>query len=300
MFKFRKIELSDKDSIVKRLAVSDLRGCEYSFANNVAWQRLNNSLICLYEDHYILMGYDGNIPYILFPTGVKKDAEGKAKIIALFDELEVYFRSMGHELKVTSVLKEDIPWLKEVYGERVSFGFDRGSSDYIYNSADLIALAGKKYHGKRNHIRRFMENNWSFEPMTADNIDECVLFTTEFYNNSGDDSESVVIEQYAIHTFLMNFGFLGLKGGILRVDGEIVGISIGEQLNSDTFVVHIEKARGDINGAYPMLCQQFAKMFAFGSRYINREEDMGIEGLRKSKLSYHPEFLLDKYRACFK
>ena len=198
------------------------------------------------------------------------------------------------------MLEEDLPWLREVYGDRISADHDRGSSDYIYNSADLIALAGKKYHGKRNHIKHFTESDWSFGPITDKSIEECFLFTTEFYNRNGDDICSAVIEQYAINFFLMNMEVLGLKGGILRQDGEIVGITIGEQLNSDTFVVHIEKALSDVNGAYPMLCNQFAKAYAADSRYINREEDMGIEGLRRSKLSYHPEFMLDKYTVCFK
>ena len=299
MFKFRKIELSDMSEIKRRLAVSDLRGCEYSFANNCAWQRLNDTVICIYGDFYICMSYDNGSPYIVFPTGVKKDDEGKKRFIALFDELEAYLASMGHKLMISSVLEEDLPWLKEVYGNRITYRYDRASSDYIYNSCDLIRLAGKRYHGKRNHIRRFMENNWSYEEMTAESIDECVFFTTEFYNRAADDQGSAAIEQYAIHFFLMNYDKLGLNGGILRVNGDIVGLTIGEQLNSDTFVVHIEKARSDINGAYPMLCREFAKAHADKLRYINREEDMGIEGLRKSKMSYHPEFLLNKYMIRF-
>lgn len=300
MFDFRKIRLSDREEVVKRLSISDFRGCEYSFANNFAWHRLNDSVVCIHGDFYILMGFDSGVPYVIFPVGVRKDDDGKKRIIALFDELEEHFASMGHKLMICSVSEEDIPWLKDVYGDRVSFEYDRGNSDYIYKAQDLIEFAGKRFHGKRNHVKRFMDNNWSFEAMTSDSIDECVLFAAEFYNSSEDESRSAAIEQFAIHNFLMNFDELELKGGILRVDGKIVGMTIGEQLNSDTFVVHIEKARSDINGAYPMLCQQFARLNAADLMYINREEDMGIEGLRKSKMSYHPEFLLNKYVAIFK
>lgn len=298
MFEFRKIELADRDEINRRLAVSDLRGCEYSFANNFAWQRLNDSLICLHGDFYISMGFNDGVPYVLFPTGVKKDAQGKERFVQLFEKLREHFAAMGHRLTVCSALEEDLPWLREVYGDSISWSYDRDNSDYIYRSADLIGLAGKKYHGKRNHIKRFMENDWSFEPITDETIDECVLFTAEFYNR-GDDHGTAAIEQFAIHQFLMNMDKLSLKGGILRLGGELVGMTIGEQLNSDTFVVHIEKARSDINGAYPALCNLFAKENASQLCYINREEDMGIEGLRKSKLSYHPEFLLNKYTVRF-
>ena len=98
----------------------------------------------------------------------------------------------------------------------------------------------------------------------------------------------------------MNMDYLNLKGGVLKADNRIVGITIGEQLNSDTFVVHIEKALADVQGAYPMICNQFAKANAAELKYINREEDLGLEGLRKSKLSYKPAFMVDKYTVYFK
>ena len=299
MFDFRKIQLSDRDRVNERLAVSDLRGCEYCFANNCAWQRLNNTLICFHDDFYILMSFSGETPYFIFPSGVKKDDMGREKFIRLFHDLEKLVSDKGHKLRICSVLEEDLPWLKDVYGDRMKISHDRSSCDYIYESKDLIELSGKRYHGKRNHIKHFTEHDWSFELMTEKDIDDAVLFTTEFYNRSGDNTGSNAIEQYAIHFFLMNMTELGLTCGMLRSEGDIVGIAVGEQLNSDTFVVHIEKAMSEVKGAYPMLCNQLAKAGASGLRYINREEDMGIEGLRKSKLSYHPVFLLDKYTVCF-
>ena len=299
MFDFRKIQLSDRERVNACLAVSDLRGCEYCFANNCAWQRLNDTVICFHNDFYICMAFSGGEPYFVFPSGVRKDAQGKEKLIKLFAELEKFVSAQGHKLVICSVLEEDLPWLKVVYGSRISVKHERSSSDYIYNAKDLIELSGKKYHGKRNHIRRFMENEWSFDIMNENDIDEAVLFTTEFYNRTGNSTGSNAIEQYAIHFFLMNMEQLGLTCGILRSSGRTVGITIGERLNSDTFVVHIEKALSEVNGAYPMLCNQLAKAGASQLSYINREEDMGIEGLRKSKLSYHPVFLLDKYTVCF-
>ena len=300
MFDFRKIELTDRDEVNARLAVSDRMGCEYSFANNFAWHRLNDTLICLHGDFYILMSIFGGEPVIVFPSGASDDAVGREKLISLLAELEKFITDNGHQFKVCSVTESDLEWMKEFYGNRISCSTDRGSSDYIYLSEKLITLEGKKYHGKRNHINRFMENDWSFDDMRPCDIEECILFTADLYNSVGDHKGSAAIEQYAIHRFLMNMDTLGLKGGILRCSGEIVGVTVGEQLNSNTFVVHIEKARSDINGAYPMLCNQFVKRYASQLKYINREEDMGIEGLRRSKLSYHPEFLLDKYTVSFR
>ena len=133
-----------------------------------------------------------------------------------------------------------------------------------------------------------------------DNIDDCISFATNFYNESSEIDKSAVIEQYAINLFFMNMDYLGLKGGMLKSNGEIVGFTIGEQLNSDTFVVHIEKALSNVQGAYTAVCNQFAKANASELTYINREEDLGIEGLRKSKLSYRPVFMVDKNTVYFK
>ncbi|MBO4867053.1 MAG: DUF2156 domain-containing protein [Ruminococcus sp.] len=300
MFDFRKIELTDRDEINARLAVSDRMGCEYSFANNFAWHRLSDSLICLHGDFYILMNFSDGEPVLSLPAGAADGDQGRERTLSLLKELEKYITDNGDVFRVCSVTEMELEWLKKVYGDKISFTTDRGSSDYIYLSEKLITLEGKKYHGKRNHINRFMENDWSFDEIRPCDIEDCFRFAADIYNSVGDNDGSAVIEQYAIHRFLMNMDYLGLKGGILRANGEMVGFTIGEQLNSNTFVVHIEKARGDINGAYPMLCNQFAKKYASQLKYINREEDMGIEGLRRSKLSYHPEFLLHKYTVSFK
>ena len=104
-------------------------------------------------------------------------------------------------------------------------------------------------------------------------------------------------EVCAVRKAFHHYDVLGLVGGILRVDGEIVGYTLGEPLNSDTFVVHIEKAFSEVRGAYPTINNQFVSHCASNFTYINREEDMGLEGLRKAKLSYQPEILLTKYTA---
>ena len=296
MFDFRVIQLEDRDWIKEKLAVSDFRGCEYSFANNVAWQRLSDTVICSYKDFYISCSFHGGQPFITFPTGVRTDSnEGKEKYIKLFSELKQYVENQGKKLIVSSVTEKNLQWMKEYYKDKISVESDRANFDYIYNAEDLINLSGKKYHGKRNHIKRFMDNDWSFEAVSPEDYDECIAFAVNFYNqNSSYDDFSAVVEQYAINVFFENMDYLGLKCSMLKSNGKLVGITIGEQLNSDTFVVHIEKAVSEVQGAYPMLCNQFAKAYAGDCRYINREEDLGIEGLRKSKLSYRPVFLLEK------
>lgn len=300
MFDFRKIQLEDRQRVNERLAVSDLRGCEYCFANNLAWQRLNDSLICFHDEFYICSDMVGGKPMCYFPSGVSTaDDTGREKYIRLFAELEKYCSDLNEPFSLLGVTPKDLDWMKLYYGDRISVEYQRDNCDYIYNTTDLCEFAGKRYHGKRNHMRRFMENVWSFEPINESNFDECILFSVSFYNDRGHTDGSAAVEQYAINVFFMNMEELGLKGALLRSEGELVGFSIGEQLNSDTFVVHVEKARADVQGAYPMLCSMFARTYATEFRYINREDDMGIEGLRKSKLSYYPAFMVDKYKVNF-
>lgn len=302
MFEFREIQLSDRDWINECLRKSDFRGCEYSFSNNMAWRRLSDTKICEHDGFYISCSQDEKgKPFFTFPTGVKTDGEGIEKYKKLFAELKAYTDSLNVPFKVSSVNADDLKWISEHYGDKITVKPNRDSFDYIYNASDLVELKGKKYHGKRNHIKRFKENNWSFELLETEYFDECITFAAKFYNQSnGYDDHSAVVEQYAINTFFENFEYFGLKGAILRKDAKLVGFTIGEALNSDTFVVHVEKARADVQGAYPTLCNEFAKACAQNFRYINREEDMGIEGLRRSKQSYRPEFLLEKYTVEFK
>ena len=166
-----------------------------------------------------------------------------------------------------------------------------------YRTADFVALAGKKYHKKRNHIAQFSKYGAVFSEITPNDFDECITFAAESYNaKDGYSDASSVAEQYAIHTFFQNFEALELKGGLLPGDGELAAFSIGEPICSNTFGVHIEKADTRFHGAYPAMAQAFAAHFAMDYTYLNREEDLGIPGLRKSKLSYYPELLLENGR----
>lgn len=300
MFDFKTISFDDRDWITQALKVSDFRGAEYCFANNMAWHRLNDTQICRCGDFYISCSLFDGQPYVTFPSGVVTDDSGREKYLSLFAQLKKFFEAQGKVLAISSITEQNLEWIKQAYGESIEVTCDRDSSDYIYNSEDLITFKGKKFHGKRNHLKHFMQTDWSYEPISEANLDECIAYAVQSYNHKEDKNFSAIVEQYAINFFFMNMQKLGLKGGAIKSDGKLVGISVGEQLNSDTFVVHIEKADPTLNGAYPAICSQFAAHNASELKYINREEDMGIEGLRKSKLSYNPIFLLDKYTVKFK
>lgn len=296
MLEFRDIDISDKNKINSALKKSDFMGCEYSFANNMAWKRLSDSKITFYKDFYITCAFstEDDIPSFTFPSG-----EGDYK--ELFSEMRRFSETQGKPLRICGVTDKLLPLFDELFSKQYEAILDRDSCDYIYYSSDLINLRGKKYHGKRNHLARFKELDYEFSPITEKDFDDCITFSTETYNSKSDGSDhSYVAEQYAINTYFSYFEELGLRGGVIRLDGKVAAVTIGEQLNSDTFCVHIEKADTSYNGIYAGINNLFACEYASGLTYINREEDLGIEGLRKSKLSYHPVFLLNKYTITFK
>jgi len=296
MIEFKNIDISDRDRINSALMQSDFMGCEYSFANNLAWCRLAGSRICFYKDFYIICAFetDDGIPCFSFPSG-------KGDYREVFSEMKKYAESLGKPLRVGSVTDNGLKILNELFPDSFSYRFQRGSSDYIYSSADLINLSGKKYHSKRNHLKKFSSLDYSFSLITEKDFDECIVFCTNTYNQKNvEDSHSLTAEQYAINTYFSYFRELGLQGGIIRTEKGISAVTIGERLNSETYCVHTEKADTSFEGIYAGINNLFAKACMSDFKYVNREEDMGIQGLRKSKLSYHPVFLLNKYTADFK
>ena len=145
-----------------------------------------------------------------------------------------------------------------------------------------------------------MELDYEYSPITERDYDDCIYFLTEQYNIKDTADHSFIAEQFAINTYFSHFRELGLAGGIIRTEGKIIALTLGERLNSDTFCVHIEKADTAYAGIYAGINNLFVRSSMDGMKYVNREEDLGIEGLRKAKLSYHPAFILRKYTVTFK
>lgn len=290
MLEFRQIEISDKKWINELLEKSDFMGCEYSFASNMAWRRLYDSTISRYKDFYIIKSENEKYTCFSYPSGSGDRRE-------LFGVLEEYAEQNGKPIAFSGVTRDQFDVFKDIYGEN---GFEAelmdGSGDYIYLAEELITLKGKKFHKKRNHLVKINNYNWDFHPMSEKFFDECIEFSAVSYNDKkGYDDRSSVAEQFAIHTYFTHFDEFGLKGGVITIDGKVKAFTIGERLNSDTFCVHIEKADASVDGLYPAINNEFLKYAAQDLKYVNREEDLGIEGLRRAKKSYNPVFVLDKY-----
>lgn len=290
MLSFKDIEINDQEWAKPMIAAGNLPACEYSFGSNFIWSKAYHVQIAQVEGMYVAKAGREEISFT-FPVG-----GGDLK--ACVDKLAGYAREQGQPLRFHAVVESSRQKLEELYPGQFSFTSQRDSFDYIYNSQDLINLTGKKYHGKRNHINRFREGNWLFEPITPDNLSECMEMQKKWCvlndckNNCSKQAEACAVEAAFAHFFE-----LGFQGGLLRLDGKVVAYTIGEPLNSNTYVVHIEKAYADVQGAYPAINQEFARYAASEYSFINREDDTGAEGLRKAKLSYYPAILLEKFTA---
>jgi len=187
---------------------------------------------------------------------------------------------------------------REETAEEIAVTPDPANDDYVYRSQDLIALAGRKYDGKRNAIRKF-QKDWTCEYRTIDRelarrcreLEDywCVERQCALY-------PGLAAEEAAIRELFANHEALGVRGGAVLVDGRVAAFSVGEKLNADTFVVHVEKADLRLPGLYAVVNQEFIAHEASGYTYVNREQDLGEEGLRKAKQSYNPAHMVHKFK----
>lgn len=217
---------------------------------------------------------------------------------ASLDRLKAEAERGDYPLVIMGITPRCREHLEAVSPGAFTFLEDEGNADYIYLRERLVSLSGKSLQSKRNHINKFekLYPNYSYEPMTKANSAECLAVEQEWLlshgTEEGEDKEQEVIQRLFDH-----FDELGLSGGILRVDGRVVAFTLGSPINETTFGVHIEKADRDYEGSYTMINKLFASTIPEQYVYVNREEDLGLEGLRKAKLSYKPETILQKIAA---
>lgn len=295
MIPFKDLTLADRETITKYTMHSRHRNCDMSFSNLCSWKFLYNTQFAEVDGFLVLKFWANEQLAHMMPIG-----DGDLKRVV--DDLEKNATEQSQTfcmLGVTPDMKEDIE--KALPGKFI-FTADRNYADYIYLRSDLATLSGKKFQPKRNHVNKFRKTyNYEYIPITPDHIQECLRLEAEWCKmNNCDQQDGTGNERRAIIYALNHFEELGLSGGLLRVDDSIVAFTFGMPINQDTFGVHVEKADVRIDGAYAMINYEFANHIPEQYTYINREEDLGIEGLRKAKLSYQPVIILEKSMACLK
>lgn len=287
---FKRPELEDQEIITSYFEKAPSRSCERTFANVYLWSRQYHVKYAIVEDALVFMDDEFGLAYA-YPAG-----EPEAVKRAL-DWLMEYSREKGHPFRLYNVTEENFEQLESFYPGRFQVEYDRDEADYVYEREKLATLAGKKLHGKRNHINKFkvLYEDWTYESLNDENVEDCFQMALKWRNQNGcEEDREKNAEMCVTLNSLRLYKELGMVGGIIRVAGRIVAFCIGESVCEDTFVVHVEKAFPDIEGAYPMINQQFVLHECMEYQYVNREEDTGAEGLRKAKLSYRPVFLVEK------
>lgn len=286
---WKRLGIEDEELINSFYCREPVRNCEFTFANNLLWEPFYKIRYAVVEDMLVFLSEDEKWS-VSCPVG-------GANLKKCVDTLTEYFYRIERPFRMHLVSPVQFEKLEAMYPGRFKVEYDRAAADYVYESGQLISLAGKKLHGKRNHINRFKENypDWSYERINADNAEECMEMAEAWKVHNGCPDKGAKHNEFCVTMNALKYmKELRLRGGLLRAGKRVVAFSIGEPCGEDMFVVHIEKAFADVQGAYPMINQQFVIHEAAEYKYINREEDAGEEGLRKAKLSYCPAFLMEK------
>lgn len=288
---FKRIALEDKE-VFNSLFRSYLPSIsEYTFTNLFIWSDIKDIRYAKLDEGIVLKAYDHQQAYFLPPVG-HNDCD------RTMDALLEYGRA--HDIRSFRNVPEH--FRKHLRHTHVKVVPDRDNFDYVYKTLSLSGLKGWRLDGKRGFIRKFRENYPSFryEPYTPDFRKSCLGLYEAWMSSRADKDPSVQNEHRAFVSFLDNFEKLDSVGGMVLVDDRIAGFSFGEKLNDSTFVVHFEKADLAFTGSYQMINQQFIGHEADGKfLFVNREQDLGIEGIRKAKLSYVPIRMIKKFRVTF-
>ena len=281
---FHQLTLSDREAVQAVTLNAGRRNCNYTFANLVGWQFWYYTEVCVLDDAVVLRyTHEGERAYMVCTCkdiskelldALLDDAQGNLTIIGLED-------SQASQLyTLNSKLSTKIEQIRNQY-------------DYIYRRTDLATLQGGHLQAKRNHIHRFHAEHPDFEyrQLTPELFDECRRLT-EIWHEEKEFSETIEAEHRVMETIFSNWDALGMIGGSIFIDGKMVAFTYGAAVTNDTIDICVEKADRRIEGAFAIINQQFAEHLPEQFVYLNREEDMGIPGLRQAKLSYHPEILL--------
>ena len=288
-------EAEDEDWINSCIAVSGTMASDASFANIYLLRNKYSTKISRYKD-FIIRKYSGKGARCgyTFPLG-------KGDVAKALAEIEKDAKECGERLQFAFVTEEQKEVLENAMPARFCYSSDAGDSDYIYLRSELASLSGKAFHKKKNHFSKFVRTypDYKYYEIGACNIyDAQKVADAWYYEHLQDEDASQLAEYKAIKEALENFEELGLIGGIIYVNDSPCAMTIASKINEDTVDVHFEKAVGEyaLNGGYAAINKLFSEKLD-GVTWLNREEDIGIEGLRKAKLSYRPKIMLKKYSA---
>ena len=291
---FRPITAADRKLYDEFMPDGYRRGYELSFANLVLWGDQRAAVI---GDNIVIFSRFGRYTTYPFPLG---KADKREAIEAIIKDS----KKRGVPCRISGLDEDGCEIISRLYPDEFEFTTSEGSYDYVYSIEDLATLAGKKYHSKKNHLNRFIAEhpNYKVEAISCDNITRVKNFVDNWFSHrvETDPEEDYTMEIEAMRRAFESYREIGMDGIVITDGGEIVAMTMGAPMTREVFDVNFEKARGDVRGAYTVVNYEFARYIRNkypDIRYLDREEDMGIEGLRQAKKSYHPVYRVKKYKA---
>ena len=293
---FKNFELKDKKLIESYTKPWNIGCSDFSFANLFIWGADGKMQYVIDDDVlYIKLNFK-SFPEFFWPPIPKKGSKHDYRelVCRAFEYLEnknivPVIRNIWEPFK--EIIEKSCPEL-DIEPAEIAW-------DYVYSREKLATLKGKKLHGKRNHINKFMQENpdWEYKKLVPSMYEDCIAVYDGWKESKDLSEDEFANERRSVVLALTNMEELGLTGGAILLDGKIKAFTVGERLNDDMQLIHIEKADSEINGLFPMINQQYVLHECADVQYINREEDMGVEGMRKAKRSYYPDFMVKKYFA---
>ena len=294
MINFQKLDLSQKEEYNKILFACPPRGCEYSFANLALWGLQKVAFL-----HGCVAFFSHFFGRSVYPYPI-----GNGDRRAVIEEILMDAQERGIPCRITGMTDADRAELEDWFPDKFLLKTTRSGSDYVYAIDDLADLKGRKYQKKRNHANRFRAEHpdYSVLPLTSCNMPMAQHMINDWYaTRMREDPEGdYMLENIALAKACRCYDALGMEGILLMEGNRVLAVTMGSQMAEDTFDIHFEKAREEVDGAYTVVNQEFARYLRLkypDIAYLDREEDMGLEGLRKAKLSYHPSHMIQKHRA---
>lgn len=295
MIDFSKLTLADKPWVERCLERGEERGCEYSFANLYLWGRQRAAFL---DGFLVLFSQFSRRSVYPFPVG-------QGDIKPVLDAIIHDAATRDIPCRITGMTEGECRLLDSLYPGKFRIHCDRNDFDYVYDIHDLADLKGRKFQKKRNHLNRFHQTHpdCRTEPLNEGNLDRVRLMAYRWYEDHQRENPNTDyhMERTALFKALDRYEALGMEGLVLLEGEQVMAFTLGSFLRQDTMDVHFEKACAEVDGAYAAINNAFAKYLREKYPqllYLNREDDMGLEGLRKAKLSYNPHHLVEKCWAC--
>jgi uncharacterized protein len=286
---FQPIELKHRYLFRKYFAEDPPQCSEFTFTNLFIWRHKYRPLWTTWENLLLILVMNGHDSYCAFmPIGKGDKAAAISKLVS----------ELSNRSQEPQICRVDRPFVENFVDlERYKIEEDRNNYDYVYLSEDLIRLNGNKYRKKRNTINQFTKNfEHEYRVLDESIVDSVLRLQNNWCEFKGCNGNfDLMNENIAVREALSNFRHLGIRGGAILIDAGVEAFSLGELLNANTAVIHIEKANPGIPGLYSAINQRFLSNSWSETLYVNQEQDLGIEGLRHAKQQYHPTYLVEKY-----